>query len=285
MNQHTIKSACIFKGKGLHGGLPVTMTVEPAAPGTGIVFYRTDLGGACDAGLAGHNGMLPYLDIVGYHTEIVYLDSVVNDGRTHRRTVHSRTGAYLDIIAYQNVASLGNLGVTAFSIRCKTESVRTDDGICVQDATFADYAAGINLDARIKDAVASDFNIFADIYHRVNAGAASDARRAGNMAVGKQSGAETVASAIAALKLLEPGQKVGHRRIGIIYANESGGDSLFRLEIPVDQDNIRLAGIDIMLVFGIGEETDGAGAAALDACGSRNGDIRIAGYLAAVESH
>lgn len=46
MNQHTIKSACIFKGKGLHGGLPVTMTVEPAAPGTGIVFYRTDLGGA-----------------------------------------------------------------------------------------------------------------------------------------------------------------------------------------------------------------------------------------------
>lgn len=46
MNQHTLKSACVFKGKGLHGGLPVTMTVEPAGPGEGIVFYRTDLGGA-----------------------------------------------------------------------------------------------------------------------------------------------------------------------------------------------------------------------------------------------
>jgi UDP-3-0-acyl N-acetylglucosamine deacetylase len=44
MNQHTLRSTYKFVGKGLHTGLPVTMTLYPAPDDYGIVFERTDLG-------------------------------------------------------------------------------------------------------------------------------------------------------------------------------------------------------------------------------------------------
>lgn len=43
MNQTTLKRSYTFTGKGLHTGVPVTMTVKPAAAGTGIIFKRTDI--------------------------------------------------------------------------------------------------------------------------------------------------------------------------------------------------------------------------------------------------
>ena len=44
MNQHTLGSICTFEGKGLHTGLYSHMSIEPAPAGTGIRFYRTDIG-------------------------------------------------------------------------------------------------------------------------------------------------------------------------------------------------------------------------------------------------
>ena len=44
-NQHTIGKDVTYKGLGLHSGMPVTMTMHPAAPGTGIIFKRSDLPG------------------------------------------------------------------------------------------------------------------------------------------------------------------------------------------------------------------------------------------------
>ena len=44
-NQHTIGKDVTYKGLGLHSGMPVTMTMHPAAPGTGIIFRRSDLPG------------------------------------------------------------------------------------------------------------------------------------------------------------------------------------------------------------------------------------------------
>ena len=43
--QQTLKAPISFSGKGLHTGVKVTMTVNPAEAGTGIVFRRTDLEG------------------------------------------------------------------------------------------------------------------------------------------------------------------------------------------------------------------------------------------------
>lgn len=44
-NQHTIGKDVTYKGLGLHSGMPVAMTMHPAAPGTGIIFKRSDLPG------------------------------------------------------------------------------------------------------------------------------------------------------------------------------------------------------------------------------------------------
>lgn len=44
-NQHTIGKDVTYKGLGLHSGMPVTMTMHPAAPGTEIIFKRSDLPG------------------------------------------------------------------------------------------------------------------------------------------------------------------------------------------------------------------------------------------------
>jgi len=46
VRQKTLKSAIHCRGVGLHNGLPVSMILRPAAPDTGIVFRRTDRGGA-----------------------------------------------------------------------------------------------------------------------------------------------------------------------------------------------------------------------------------------------
>ena len=46
MNQQTLKKAYDFDGKGLHTGKPVHARLCPAPAGTGIVFVRTDQGGA-----------------------------------------------------------------------------------------------------------------------------------------------------------------------------------------------------------------------------------------------
>ena len=41
--QHTLKSAAVFDGLGLHSGKPVRMVVHPAATDSGVWFKRTDL--------------------------------------------------------------------------------------------------------------------------------------------------------------------------------------------------------------------------------------------------
>ena len=44
MKQRTLNRECTFEGKGLHTGKYAHMTICPAAPDTGVIFVRTDLG-------------------------------------------------------------------------------------------------------------------------------------------------------------------------------------------------------------------------------------------------
>ena len=43
LSQKTINEPLIFKGVGLHSGLPVSMCIKPADPNSGIIFKRVDL--------------------------------------------------------------------------------------------------------------------------------------------------------------------------------------------------------------------------------------------------
>ena len=45
VKQRTISKSVSLSGKGLHTGVPATITFKPAAPNTGFVFQRTDLKG------------------------------------------------------------------------------------------------------------------------------------------------------------------------------------------------------------------------------------------------
>jgi UDP-3-O-[3-hydroxymyristoyl] N-acetylglucosamine deacetylase len=46
VQQRTIKNPIHCRGVGLHSGVKVSMTLHPAAPNSGVVFRRTDAGGA-----------------------------------------------------------------------------------------------------------------------------------------------------------------------------------------------------------------------------------------------
>ena len=43
MKQRTIGKEASVKGKALHTGQEVTLTIKPGAPNTGVVFRRTDI--------------------------------------------------------------------------------------------------------------------------------------------------------------------------------------------------------------------------------------------------
>ena len=43
LKQTTLKAPINFSGVGVHNGRAVSMSIEPAEVGTGIVFHRTDL--------------------------------------------------------------------------------------------------------------------------------------------------------------------------------------------------------------------------------------------------
>jgi UDP-3-O-[3-hydroxymyristoyl] N-acetylglucosamine deacetylase len=49
MNRATIAREITVTGTALHAGVPVRMTLSPAAPGSGVVFTRTDIGKAVPA--------------------------------------------------------------------------------------------------------------------------------------------------------------------------------------------------------------------------------------------
>lgn len=43
IKQRTLKQSIKVTGVGLHSGEKVTLTLRPAMPNTGVVYYRTDL--------------------------------------------------------------------------------------------------------------------------------------------------------------------------------------------------------------------------------------------------
>jgi UDP-3-O-[3-hydroxymyristoyl] N-acetylglucosamine deacetylase len=59
-NQRTIQNSVHSAGIGLHSGKRVNMLLRPAPAGTGIIFVRTDLGGAKISALAANTGATSY---------------------------------------------------------------------------------------------------------------------------------------------------------------------------------------------------------------------------------
>ncbi|MDD2595331.1 MAG: UDP-3-O-acyl-N-acetylglucosamine deacetylase [Bacteroidales bacterium] len=104
MNQHTLNQSYTFKGKGLHTGAEVQMTILPAPENHGIVFQRTDLG------------------------REIFVEAVsTNIARTARSTSLEKNGA--EVITTEHLlAAMSGLGIDNALIRLNSAELPILDG-------------------------------------------------------------------------------------------------------------------------------------------------------------
>lgn len=101
--QRTIKRPASITGIGLHNGNPVTMTIRPAAPSSGIIFVRTDMGGR------GVRAVAENTAATGYAT------TLVEDGAMIRTVEHI-------------LAAFSGLGIDNLVVELDSDEVPIMDG-------------------------------------------------------------------------------------------------------------------------------------------------------------
>ena len=224
--------------------------------------------------------------VVGDLAQVVNPDAVADDGGFHLGAVHGRVGADLHVVADDHVPEVLDLLPAAVLARRVAEAVVADDAARVQDHPVADDHPREDLHARIDDAVLADLAVIADGHILVDDRVVPDHRAAADAGEraqpdplpelrGAVPGGPEAAVALRLLRLvLDILQQLGDGRIGVVHPHERGLHGLLGLEGLVHQDDGRLAGIDVLLVLGIGEEAQGAGLAVLDL-----GELRDDGVL------
>lgn len=233
----------------------------------------TNFGRACYAAERSHNGVVPYYHVVSNLAEVVNLDSVADDGRFHLCAVYGGTGAYLYVIAYDYVAKVLYLLPGTIGLRYVSETIGPDDCIGVNDDVVPYYHSGINNRSGIEDAVLAYYGILADIYVLVYLGvvaylcAAAYIRACSKINLLAELGreepysAQTAEPAVAFLLGRGPFKQLCNSGIGIVHPDHCGAYRLLWLEVLVYKDYRSLAGINVMLILGVGIKTKFAGLA------------------------
>jgi UDP-3-O-[3-hydroxymyristoyl] N-acetylglucosamine deacetylase len=101
--QRTIKNTIQCKGIGLHSGKQVSLVLRPAAPDTGVVFIRSDLGGAQVPAVA------------------------ANTAATSYATTLTASGASVQTVEHL-LAALAGLGIDNVSVEITADEVPIMDG-------------------------------------------------------------------------------------------------------------------------------------------------------------
>jgi len=120
--QRTIKNTIQCKGIGLHSGKQVSLVLRPAAPDTGVVFIRTDLGGAQVAAVA------------------------ANTAATSYATTLTASGASVQTVEHL-LAALAGLGIDNVSVEIDADEVPIMDGSA---RVFARLIADAGIQAQAK---------------------------------------------------------------------------------------------------------------------------------------
>ena len=119
---------------------------------TSLTTHHTpsaDLGGTSHTGLSRHHGVLANLAVVGHLNQVIQLHTLVDDGLTHRRTVHTGVGTNLYIVLDHYDTNLRNLIVTS-GAGSEAEAVGTnhttsvDGDIVAQLTSLIDGNVGVN---------------------------------------------------------------------------------------------------------------------------------------------
>lgn len=134
---------------------------------SGYHAARTDFRRAGNAYLSGHDGVFTYLHVVGHLDKIIEFHSVTYACRAHRGAVDACVGTDFHIVGYLDIAYLGYFIVFMVD-GSKTESVGSDYGAAMYDATLADMAVVIDFDTGLYHGVVAYHDIIADIRLREN---------------------------------------------------------------------------------------------------------------------
>ena len=211
--------------------------------------------------------MVSYLHVVGYLAQVVYLDAVAYYGGFHRGAVYGGAGAYLHVVAYYDVAQVLYLLPGAVRLRHVAESVGAYDAVGVEDDPVSYLHPRVNADAGVYDAVAAYLGAVAyvDVAHYTGAVAYGHVlayvavRAYGNLLahLGAEGdgGGEAAAAPVRLLAVGYVFEEVRQGGVGVLYAHHCGGDWRRWLEVLVHQQDAGFTGVDVMLVFGIGKET------------------------------
>ena len=240
-------------------------------PGEDAVLAH--LGGAGDARLGRHHSVVSDDYVVGYHTKVVNAHAVANDGGFHLGAVHGGVAANLYVVSNDDVAQVLYLLPAAVRTRGVAKAVTADDASGVQDNVISNNHSRIDDYARINDAVFANDGVVPDGDVLVDDGIVTDGYVAAHIAVGGQVHllakvrGEVPAGQQAAVPfgLLFLGryifEEVCDGRVGIVYPDHRSLDGLFGLEALVYNEDGCLAGVDKLLVFGIGKKAQGTGLA------------------------
>ena len=243
-------------------------------PGDDAVF--ADDRGTGDTHLGRHHGMVADHHVVGDLAQVVDPDAVPDDGGLHLGPVHGGVGADFHVVANHDVPEMLDLLPAAVRLRGVAEAVVPDDAAGVQDDAVADDHSRENADAGIDDAVLADLAVVADSHILVDDGVVPDHRAAADPGEVTQPhllselrgavppGPEAAVTTGLLCFLGNESQQPGDGFIGIVHAEQRRLHRLFGFEGLVHQDDGRLAGIDILLVLGVGEKAQGAGFPVLD---------------------
>lgn len=155
---------------GLGPDLGVVRNIEMTG-NTYLASENTVLSDLCrtrDTALCGHNGVVPYHDIMRNLAKIVDFHSVADDGRFHFRPVNGSACADFDIVSDDDIADMLDLLPSSVRLRGVSETVRTDYGIGMDNHIVTDNHTRINAHSRIDDAMRTDLGIVTYIYILIN---------------------------------------------------------------------------------------------------------------------
>ena len=235
-----------------------------------------DDGGPGDTHLGRHHRMVADHHVVRDLAQVVDPHAVADDGGFHLGAVHGGVGADFHVVADNHVPEVLDLLPTAVLARRVAEAVVADDAASMQDHPVSDDHARENLHARIDNAVLSDLAVIADGHVLMDDRPVPDHRPAAyageisqpDLLAELRGAVPAGAEAAVAAGLFRLGgdvlQQFRHGGIGVVHADKRRLHRLLGLEGLVHQDDGRFARIDVLFVFGIGEETQGAGLSVLD---------------------
>ncbi len=207
---------------------------------TSLTAYHTpstNLCTACQTNLSRHHRVLANFTVVGYLYEIVKLDTLMDNGLPHGRTVNTSVGANLNIVLDNNDAQLWNL-LVALLVGSEAKTIGSDDTACVNRNVLAYLTTVVDGNMGIDARAVANPNTIANACERANVDAFT------NLSRWRDKGQGIDASLLGQRGSIHLHQ-LGHTLVGVLDANERGTDRLLKLQILVYQYDAGLSIVNI----------------------------------------